>query len=108
VVTRLGEVEDREQLCGLAARHHECARKPDGGHAAALEVVQPRLEHTLGRVHDARVDVADLRQREQVLRVRGVTELEARRLVDRHRSCAGGGVRGLTGVDLTGLETPLR
>ena len=108
VVTVLGEVEQREELRRLAARHDERAGQADRRHAAALEVVEPGLEHALGRVHDAGVDVADLGEREQVLRVRGVAELEARRLVDRHRAGTRGRIGNLPGVDLLGLETPLR
>ena len=69
-------------------------------------LLQAGLERTLGGVHDAGVDVADLGQREQVLRVRGVAELEARGLVDRHRPGAGGRVGLAADVDLTCLETP--
>ena len=47
----------------------------------------------LGRVHDPRVDVAELLEREQVRGVLGVVEDVGRGLVDRQRAGAGGGVR---------------
>jgi hypothetical protein len=84
VVAGLGDVEDRERLGGLAGADHQRAGQADGGGDATLEARQPGLERTLGGVHDAGVDVADLGEREQVLCVRGVAELEAGGLVDRH------------------------
>ena len=65
------------------------------------------LERTLGRVHDARVDVADLGQTEEVRCVLGVAEFERRRLVDGHRSRAGGRIGFAADVDLLGLEAPV-
>ena len=95
------------RLGGLAAAHDQRAGQADGRGDATLEAAQPGLERTLGGVHDAGVDVADLGQREQVLRVRGVAELEARGLVDGHRTGAGGRVGLAADVDLSCLETPV-
>ena len=52
---------------------------------AALDRGDALFEHVVGRVHDARVDVAEFLQREQVRGVLGVAELVGRGLVDRHR-----------------------
>ena len=79
----------------------------EGGVGRAFEGGDARLHDHLGRVHDARVDVADLGQREQVGRVLGVAELVRGRLVDRHGPGAGGRVGLLTRMDLPRLESPL-
>ena len=99
VVAGLGDVEDRERLRRLAAGDEQRAD-------AALEARDALLHRVLGRVHDPRVDVAELLQREQVRGVLGVAEDERRGLVDRQGAGAGGAVRGLAGVDLAGLEGP--
>jgi hypothetical protein len=99
VVAGLGDVEDRHQLRGLAARDEERAD-------AALEAREPLLDGVLGGVHDPRVDVAEFLEGEQVRRVVGIAEDVRRRLVDGQRAGAGGGVGGLAGVDLSGLEGP--
>ena len=52
---------------------------------AAFERGDALLEHGLRRIHDPRVDVAELLKREQVARMLGRLELIGRRLVDRHR-----------------------
>ena len=52
-------------------------------HASPLERRHPRLERVVGRVHDARVDVPELAQPEEVRAVRRVVEREG-----------GGGVDG--------------
>ena len=56
------------------------------GESRALELGEPLLEHRVRRVHDPRVDVAELLEREQVGRVLGAVEDVRRRLVDRHRA----------------------
>ena len=95
----LGEVQQRDRLGGLPAR--------DGQRAdATFERDHALLERVLGRVHDARVDVAELGEPEQRGRVIGVAEHERRRLVDRRDPCAGR-VRLGTCVHLTGLESPV-
>ena len=96
----LGEVEQRDRLGGLAARRGERAD-------ATLERGDAVLEHGLGRVHDPRVDVAELGEPEEVRGVLGVAEDERRRLVDRHRPRARGRVGLGAGVDLTSLESPI-
>ena len=81
----------------LTGREHEC-RERRLDEARALELREPLLEHAPGRVHDARVDVAELLEREQVGGMLGVVEHERRRLVDRHRACVGGRVGRLPAV----------
>ena len=83
---------------------------PDAnGHRAdpALERGDALLQHVLGRVHDPRVDVAELGEPEQRRGVLGVAEDVGRRLVDRGGAGAGGRVGRGAGVDLLGLEGPV-
>jgi hypothetical protein len=94
-----------EQLVGAAvevvARHDLVAQARDRqqgvgdrrlarGHAqragAAFERGDPLLEDVGRGVHQARVDVAEFLQREQIRRVLRVLEHVGRRLVDRHRA----------------------
>ena len=65
-----------------------------------------RVDGVGRRVHQTRVDVAELAQREEVLRVLGVLEDVRGGLVDRQRARSGVPVRHLAGVDLPGLERP--
>ena len=78
VVAGVGDVLERERARRLPRRERE-RRRP------ALERRHALLERVLGRVHDPRVDVAELLEREQVRRVPGVAELVRGGLVDRHR-----------------------
>ena len=86
VVARLRDVQHGERLGRLA-------RGDEQGAGAALERREALLDDRLGRVLDARVDVAELGEREQVLRVLGVVEHVRRGLVDRR----GPGVRHRVG-----------
>ena len=54
----------------------------------------PLLQHIVGGVHDAGVDVARHRQIEQIRPVLGALELVGHRLVDGHGDRLGGGVAG--------------
>jgi hypothetical protein len=87
-VARLGEVEQRERLRRLAAR---------GGDRrdAALQVRDAPLEGVAGRVHDARVDVAELPQPEQLGGVVRPVEHVRGGGVDRDGPRAGGRVGAL-------------
>jgi hypothetical protein len=67
VVARLGDVQHGERLGGLA-------RGDEEGAGAPFERGDALLDDGLGRVHDARVDVAELGEREEVLRVLRVVE----------------------------------
>ena len=84
----------------------------NGGHAggdgqcadAAFQRRHAFLEHGVGRVHDARVDIAGDFQVEQVGTVLGVVEGEGAGLVDRHRHRLGGRVGAIAGVDGQGFQ----
>ena len=99
LVAHPGDVEQRQRLRGLPGTYPE---RP----AAAFYRGDALLEDVVGRVHDARVDVAELLEREEVGGVLGVLEHVGARLVDGHRPCPGGDVRALLpGVDGVGLES---
>src|SRR5690606_30039148 len=99
VIPSLSDVQDGEGRRSLTAREHQCSR-------AAFECRQALLEDILCRVLDARVDVAELSQCEQVRRVVRVVEDIRGGLVDRCGTSLGDGVGCSAGVDLLGLETP--
>jgi hypothetical protein len=90
---------------------HDCLRRVSRGHGepggAALQGCDALLEHGLGRVHDARVDVAEGLEVEQRRGVVDVLEHIGRRLVDRRGAGAGGGIRVGAGVDRQGVEAGL-
>ena len=99
VVAGLGDVEQRERRRRPARWRPPAPRcRPRARRRAA--------RHVLRRVHDARVDVAELGEREEVCGVLAVAEHVGRRLVDRHRAGAGRRVGARAGVDLLGLEAP--
>ncbi len=88
VVAGPGEVEQCEHLGGVTGR--------DGDRrAAAFERRDALLEHVVGGIHDAGVDVAERAQAEEVGGVVGVLEVVGHRLVDRHSASAGGGIGSL-------------
>ena len=70
---------------------------------AALDRRQPLLQHVVGRVHDAGVDVAEFLQAEQVGGMLGAVELVGGGLVDRHRNGMGGAVAAPAGVQGEGF-----
>ena len=94
-------VQDRQRLRRLAGRGQQRAD-------TALQRGDAVLHDRLGRVHDPGVDVAEFLQREQLAAVLGGIEGVRRGLVDRQRPGLGGGVGRLAGVDLAGLEGPVR
>ena len=98
LVARLHQVEQRDELGGVAARDRACRR-------AALERCDALLEHRDRGVGDARVDVAEALQVEQRGGVVDVVEHEGGGLVDRRGARAGGRIGRSTGVDRQGLET---
>ena len=69
---------------------------------AALERGDALLEHGIGRVCDARIDIAKRLQAEQRGGVIDVVEDEGRRLVDRRGACAGRRIWRGTCVDREG------
>ncbi|MDQ1113057.1 hypothetical protein QE418_002505 [Microbacterium testaceum] len=100
VVAGLCDVEHGEGLGRLAAGDEE-------GAGAALEARDALLDDVLRGVLDARVDVAELGQREEVRGVVGVVEHVRGRLVDRGGASLRDRVGLRTRVDLLGLETPV-
>src|SRR5690606_26594100 len=63
------------------------------------------LEHALGRVHDARVDIAELLQAEQRRGMAGIIEYVGSGLVDRRDPRLGGRIRLCTCMDGERVET---
>ena len=82
-----------QRLDGIGDRRHAGSHRQrrdtalDGGHAL--------LQHVIGRVHDAGVDVARHLEIEEVRAVLGIIEGVGGGLVDRHRRRLGGGFRGI-------------
>src|SRR5262249_12568828 len=101
VVAGVGQVEDREVFGGLAGREEQ---RRD----AALQRRDALLDDVLRRVHDPGVDVAGLCEAEQRGGVFGAVEGVRRGLVDRQRPRVGRAVGRLAGMDLLGLERPVR
>ena len=89
-----------EELRGLAAGHGQ-ARD------AVFERRDALLEHVGGRVHDARVDVAEFLQREQRGGVVGILEDEGGGLVDGHGAGAGGGVGLIAVMQRAGVKSEI-
>ncbi|CAM4172240.1 hypothetical protein ACAN107058_23330 [Paracidovorax anthurii] len=97
VVARL-----RDGLDGVGDGRHARGQGQRGD--AALQRRDALFQHVVGRVHDARVDVAGHLQVEQVRPVLGAVEGIGDGLVDGHGHGAGRGVRRLAGVDGEGLD----
>eukprot|EP01132_Coremiostelium_polycephalum_P021847 gene21848-biopygen12291 len=86
VVTGTGQGLDRVVDRRAAGRHRQ-------GRDAAFECCDALLQHVVGGVHDARVDIAGHVEVEQVGAVLGVIEFESDVLVDRHGDGLGSRVR---------------
>ena len=71
---------------------------------AAFERRHALLQNRLGRVHDARIDIAELLEPEQRSGMVDAVEDEGRRLVDRRRPRARCRIRLGAGMDRQGLE----
>ena len=118
---RLGEerpgtaVEARrgdEVLAGVADREdrrgdRRLARGEGEGGCAAVDRREALLEHVAGRVHEARVDVAEFLQREEVRRVLGAVELVGSGRVDRDRARVRRGIGDLSRVQRERSESGL-
>ena len=74
---------------------------------AAFERRDALLQHRLGRVHDARIDVAEGLEIEQSRRVLGIVEDIGRGLIDRRGARAGRGVGLGAGMDGERVEAGL-
>jgi hypothetical protein len=70
----------------------------------ALHVCNTLLQHVVGRVHDAGVDIPQHRQVEQVGAVLGVVEGVCGSLVNRNCDGLGGGIRAIARVHCFGLD----
>ena len=100
IVTGLQDVVQRDELRGLSRTHGQ------GGHAA-FQRRDPFLEYVRGGVHDARVDVPELPEAEQVCRVRGIVKRVRGGLVNGDGPGPCGGVDLLARVELQGLKMQL-
>ena len=97
LVACLQQSGQRDELRRLPAAHRQ---RPH----AAFEGRHPLLQRRRGRVHDARVDVAEPLQVEERGGVRRVLEYVGSGLVDRHRAGAGFGIGPMPGMQGTGGE----
>jgi hypothetical protein len=97
VVAGFGDIEDGDGFGCLPGAQQE-------GRQAAFQAGDPLFHCVLGGVADPRVDGRKLGQREAVRGAFGAGEHERRRLVDGQRPGAGGAVRLLAGVDLSGFK----
>ncbi len=97
LVARSEQAGDRDELRGLAARYRQRSH-------AAFERGHAFFKHGRGGVHDARVDVPEALQVEQIRRVLGVFKDVGGGLIDRHRARAGFRIRTMPGVQRAGAE----
>ena len=91
LVAGFQQAGQRDELRRLPAAHRQRAH-------AALQRRHALLERRRGRVHDARVDIAEALQVEERGGVRGVLENVGSGLVDRHGARAGFGIGPVSGV----------
>jgi len=97
VIARARQGQDSLGLRGMPAAGCQCAD-------AAFEIGQALLQDIGGGVHDTGVDIAELGKGKQVGGVLGALELVAGGLIDRHGAAAGGRIRLLAGMKLSGVE----
>ena len=97
VVARFGQVEDR-------VGDRRLARSQRQRSDAAFHRRHPLLQHIVGRVHDAGVDIAGHRQVEKVGAVLGVIKFIGDGLVYRHRDRLGRRLALIAGMDGLRLE----
>ena len=91
------QTRDGDELRRLSARDRQRSH-------AALERRHALLEHGRGRVHDARINVAETLQVEKIRGMFGILEDVGRGLVDRNRARSRFGVRAVSCVQRTGTE----
>ena len=97
LVARGADVDDRVEDRAGAGSQCQCG-------CAALEFRDALLEHIVGGVHEAGVDVAQLAEAEEVRGVLGVAEDIRAGAVEGHRAGHGGGIGGGTPVEADGFE----
>ena len=97
VVARAHHCVEDQKVRGLTRSRGERRR-------AALEGRETLLQHRLGGIHDAGIDVTERLEAEQRGGVIGVVENERRRLIDRRGARAGCGIRLGSGMDGEGIE----
>mmetsp|Transcript_7671 Transcript_7671/g.32595 ORF Transcript_7671/g.32595 Transcript_7671/m.32595 type:complete len:359 (+) Transcript_7671:455-1531(+) len=100
VVPHLADGRDREELRGHTRGDRDRAD-------ATLQRGDALLEHVVRGVHDARVDVPERAQAEQIGSMLRVVEAVGGGLVNRKRARVGGGIGHLARVHLQGLELEL-
>ena len=92
------KILDRNGTGGLAGGEGESSH-------SAFKGRDPLLEHIRGWIHDPRVDVAELLQREQILGVLRAVELVGGGLVDRNRHRSGGWIGPVARVQHDGFRS---
>ena len=97
VVAGAREVLQSERRRGLSRRQRQRAD-------ATLHRRHALLQHIVGRIHDARIDIAEFLEREQVRGVLGIAELIRRGLIDRYGNGTGRRVRTPAGVKRKGFR----
>lgn len=92
-----GDVEHRIGDCRLP--------RGEGKRAySAVKFCQALFQHIAGRIHDPRVDIAELPEAEEIGRVVGAAERIGRGLVNGNRTRQRGRIRLLAGVECEGIE----
>ena len=100
LVARREQSMEYERLRRVARGHGKSRR-------AAFERRHPLLQHRLGRVHDAGIDVAESLEIEQRRRVLDIVEHEGRGLIDRRGAGAGRRIGLGAGMDGKRIEAGL-
>ncbi len=101
VISRRSQRGDDQCLRRLSRRQRQSRHTAFQGRDALLK-------HVGRRIHDARINVAELLQRKQSRRMVGIVEYVRRRLVNRHSSCLGCRVLLLPAVNGECVEVILR
>ena len=96
-ITRRAEVDDRVE--NRARPRSQCQSG-----CSALEFRDALLEHIVGGIHQARVDVAEFAQAEKIRGVLGVAKHIRAGAVKRHRAGEGDGIGGGAAVEAEGFK----
>jgi hypothetical protein len=97
LIARRAEVDD-----SVENRTRPGSQCQSGG--ATLEFGDAFLKHIVGGIHQARVDVPEFTQAEEIRRVLGVAENKRTRAVERHSAREGYGIRSGASVKADGFE----